>query len=160
MSMNTLTNIDQIRELPRDQLLKLWRKNFRRKEPPRVKTLLWQELAYKIQSHHSPGWDAETQRLIQSVIRQNPTLPKTTSAEPNVTLTKTKRRPKQQLKEGTKLLRSWNGYTYEVTVLEGGKQFKFHDKTYKSLTIIAKLITGTHWSGPRFFGLNKITETK
>ena len=49
------------------------------------------------------------------------------------------------------LVREWNGRTYQVEVIDNG--YRFDGKTYPSLTTIAKRITGTHWSGPRFFGL-------
>ena len=52
---------------------------------------------------------------------------------------------------GTHLVREWNGRTYQVEVIDNG--YRFDGKTYPSLTTIAKRITGTHWSGPRFFGL-------
>ena len=52
---------------------------------------------------------------------------------------------------GTNLVREWNGRTYQVETLDSG--YRFDGKTYPSLTTIAKRITGTHWSGPRFFGL-------
>jgi hypothetical protein len=56
-----------------------------------------------------------------------------------------------QLKPGTRLLRSWHGRTISVLVSEAGYQFE--DRTYRSLTAIAKEVTGAAWSGPRFFGL-------
>ena len=52
---------------------------------------------------------------------------------------------------GTRLVREWNGRTHVVDVIEDG--FVFDGKTYRSLSAIAKRITGAHWSGPRFFGL-------
>jgi hypothetical protein len=55
-------------------------------------------------------------------------------------------------KPGTKLVREWQGKVHEVLALEGG-QFACGGKTYPSLTVIARQITGTHQSGPRFFGL-------
>lgn len=62
-------------------------------------------------------------------------------------------------KSGTKFIREWQGTVHEVLTLEDGK-FAYRGKTYKSLTLIAKLITGTHQSGPRFFGLRKPANTK
>lgn len=62
-------------------------------------------------------------------------------------------------KSGTKFIREWQGTVHEVLTLEDGK-FGYRGKTYKSLTLIAKLITGTHQSGPRFFGLRKPGDTK
>lgn len=57
------------------------------------------------------------------------------------------------LKPGTKLTREWHGQIYHVLVLEEGYQFQ--DRHYRSLTPIAREITGVHWSGPRFFGLKE-----
>ena len=59
--------------------------------------------------------------------------------------------PQRSVSAGTHLVREWNGRTYQVEVLDNG--YRFDGKTYPSLTTIAKRITGTHWSGPRFFGL-------
>ncbi len=55
------------------------------------------------------------------------------------------------LKAGTRLYRAWRGVTQEVLVLEGG--YSWRDKNYASLSEVARAITGTRWSGPRFFGL-------
>ncbi|MHB9129779.1 MAG: DUF2924 domain-containing protein [Armatimonadota bacterium] len=54
---------------------------------------------------------------------------------------------------GTRLVREWNGQRYEVLVTHDG--FEFEGRPYKSLTAIAKAITGTHWNGPHFFGLRR-----
>ena len=55
-------------------------------------------------------------------------------------------------RSGTKLIREWQGKVHEVLALEDG-QFAYGGKTYRSLTMVARQITGTHQSGPRFFGL-------
>jgi hypothetical protein len=55
------------------------------------------------------------------------------------------------IRAGTHLVREWNGRTYQVEALDKG--FRLDGKTYRSLSAIAKKITGAHWSGPRFFGL-------
>jgi len=55
------------------------------------------------------------------------------------------------LRSGTQLVREWNCRRYQVDVLEDG--FRMNGEHYKSLSAIALRITGTHWSGPRFFGL-------
>ncbi len=54
---------------------------------------------------------------------------------------------------GTHLIRVWQSDTHQVTVLENGYQYK--DRHWKSLSAIARAITGTPWSGPLFFGLKK-----
>jgi len=60
---------------------------------------------------------------------------------------------------GTRLIREWHGTVYEVTILDTG--FSFEGVIYPNLSKIASRITGTRWSGPRFFGLteNKANET-
>jgi hypothetical protein len=56
-----------------------------------------------------------------------------------------------KIKPGTRLVRGWRGDTHVVTVLEEGLEYR--DKRYGSLSEIARLVTGTRWSGPAFFGL-------
>ena len=57
------------------------------------------------------------------------------------------------LKTGTTLVRQWRGHAHTVVVREDG--FEYQGERYRSLSVIAERITGAHWSGPRFFGLNK-----
>ena len=63
--------------------------------------------------------------------------------------------PGGALKTGATLVRQWRGHTHTVLVREDGFEYERH--RYRSLTVIAERITGTHWSGPRFFGVNKRT---
>jgi hypothetical protein len=53
---------------------------------------------------------------------------------------------------GTRLIREWQGVTHEVTIEEKG--YSWNGECYRNLSHIAREITGTRWSGPRFFGLN------
>ena len=55
------------------------------------------------------------------------------------------------IKPGTRLLREWQGRTHEVMVTQDG--YHWQGSTYRSLSQIARLITGIRWSGPRFFGV-------
>lgn len=59
--------------------------------------------------------------------------------------------PPETAKPGSHLIREWNGRTYQVEVT--GEGYVMDGKTYRSLSAIARRITGAHWSGPRFFGL-------
>ncbi|KPK48310.1 MAG: hypothetical protein AMK72_07295, partial [Planctomycetes bacterium SM23_25] len=54
---------------------------------------------------------------------------------------------------GTRLIREWHGRRYEVTVLRNG--FEFNGRRFRSLSAVARTITGAHHSGPRFFGLQQ-----
>ena len=60
-------------------------------------------------------------------------------------------RPRLELTPGTRLVREWNGQTILVEVLEEG--FSHAGRTWRSLSEVARHVTGAHWSGPRFFGL-------
>lgn len=53
--------------------------------------------------------------------------------------------------EGTRFIREWRGQTIEVVALADG--FEWQGRTFRSLSEIARTVTGAHWSGPRFFGL-------
>jgi Protein of unknown function (DUF2924) len=63
------------------------------------------------------------------------------------------RPPTAKIKLGTQLVREWNGRHYRVEVAEGG--YRMNGECFRSLSAIALQITGTTWSGPRFFGLTK-----
>jgi hypothetical protein len=61
------------------------------------------------------------------------------------------RKKADKYKPGTRLVREWHGTSYEVTITERG--YLWQDQHYRSLSSIARNITGAWWSGPRFFGL-------
>jgi hypothetical protein len=62
------------------------------------------------------------------------------------------------LKAGGRLLREWNGVTHVVDVMPGG--YLWQGQCHRSLSAIARAITGAQWSGPRFFGLKEIKAGK
>jgi hypothetical protein len=61
--------------------------------------------------------------------------------------------PSGNLTLGTRLIRSWGHTNHEVMVIENG--FAYRGKAYRSLSEVAREITGARWSGPRFFGLKR-----
>lgn len=63
-------------------------------------------------------------------------------------------KPRTPIPLGTRFIREWNGKTIAVTAVEGG--FDWNGEVYRSLSEIARMVTGTHWSGPRFFGLKRV----
>lgn len=79
--------------------------------------------------------------------------PKGLRAQQIQQLRQAKRQSKSLYKVGTRMVREWQGTTYEVTIEENG--FSWNGERYRSLSEIARKITGTRWSGPRFFGLTK-----
>jgi hypothetical protein len=60
------------------------------------------------------------------------------------------------VRPGAVLVREWHGIHHQVNVLEKG--FQFRGKRYRSLSEVAREITGTRWSGPLFFGLKRWQE--
>jgi hypothetical protein len=56
-----------------------------------------------------------------------------------------------KLRPGGRLIRAWNGVSHVVDITEEG--YLWRGRRYRSLSAIARAITGAHWSGPRFFGL-------
>jgi hypothetical protein len=101
--------------------------------------LLVRAVAYRMQEVALGGLSSGRQRQLHQIARQ---LKETGAAV-------TPRRP--ELKPGTRLVREWQGQTYEVLVLDEG--FSWQGTHHRSLSAIAKKITGTAWSGPLFFGL-------
>jgi hypothetical protein len=62
------------------------------------------------------------------------------------------------MEQGTVLVREWHGTTHQVTILETGCGWR--GKRYRSPSDVARAITGTPWSGPRFFGLGRRREER
>jgi len=79
------------------------------------------------------------------------------NGETNASDVKSERKAPLVLKPGTRLVREWHGVTH--TVLVHRHDFEWHDQRYRSLSMIARTITGAHWSGPRFFGLKSRSVT-
>lgn len=144
------------------QLRTMWIEAVGRGEPPKVKVLLLRELAWYVQQSLRGGMDAQTRALLRSAIRQtrgeSVAAGQTESGghgrlkDPRMA----PRGPRPQLQPGSKLVRTWHGAKHEVTVLDGGKRYEYRGEVYRSLTQIARIITGAHWSGPRFFGLHRV----
>jgi len=104
--------------------------------PPRLGAVtLRRLLAYEIQSRALGGLSVQERRTLKAIaVRKRASEVNNATAAP-----------------GTHLVREWNGRTYRVVVTETG--YVLDGATYRSLSAVAKRITGTAWSGPRFFGL-------
>ena len=102
------------------------------------RALLIRAIAYQLQEKASPGLKPATQRLLDR-IADNPSkdAPRSIS-QPLATA-------------GTVLIRQWRGVSHRVTVLD--TDVVYQGRRYKSLSEVAREITGTRWSGPLFFGL-------
>ena len=135
-ALSRLPTLD-IRELREE-----WRFLYKADASPHLsRELLIRAVAYRMQEVALGGLRPEPQRQLRQIAQEL----KQTGA------TTIHLRP--QLKPGTRLLREWQGRTYEVVVLDDG--FFWQGTHYRSLSAIARKITGTPWSGPLFFGLKQ-----
>ncbi len=117
----------------------------RQQPPPHLpRHLLFAVLAYRLQADALGDLDFATARLLRQVATDGGT------AEA-ARLTEAFDRRRTEFKPGTILTREWNAKSYRVMVVDEG--FALNGKTYDSLSKVAFAITGTHWNGPRFFGL-------
>src|SRR6516164_686554 len=119
-----------------------WRRLHRTPPPMRLsRDLLIRGITYKLQERLLGGlsWS-----ILRKLERQ------TIGSEASNTK---KPVPPISLKAGTRLIREWRGVTHTVLVHADG--FEWSGLRYRSLTLVAREITGAHWSGPRFFGLRK-----
>ena len=123
-----------------DGLRREWRRLFRSHPPRHIRRdLLVLAIAWKLQEKVYGGLTAAEKRKLAGVaeeLRKNGDLSES---------------PAIRLKPGLRLVREWRGETHDVLVLEDG--FEWNGERRRSLSAIAREITGTHWSGPRFFGL-------
>jgi hypothetical protein len=122
------------------ELRQQWRVLYKAEASPHLsRELLVRAVAYRMQEIALGGLGPGRQRQLHQIAQQF----KQTGAA------NTPRRP--ELKPGTRLVREWQGQTYEVLVLDDG--FSWQGTQHRSLSAIARKITGTAWSGPLFFGL-------
>ena len=134
--------IARLRDLGVSELRSRWHTVFGRQSPPHLpRHLLFRVLAYRLQADQLGDLDAETVRLLD----------RSGSPEKAGQRAVSMGQRTAELRPGTMLGREWNGQMHRVAVLTEG--FAWNGKTYRSLTKVAFAITGTRWSGPKFFGL-------
>ena len=127
-------------ELDLGELRQQWRILYKTDASPHLsRALLVRAVAYRMQEAALGGLRPQRQRQLRHVAQQ---LNQTAEI---------RRRARLELKSGTRLVREWRGRTYEVLVLDDG--FSWQGTSYRSLSALARKITGTAWSGPLFFGL-------
>ena len=129
-------SVEDILQLDRPELLTLWRRSFGSDAPRNASVgFLQRALGHAVQVRIEGDVSLRTLKALQSVASGKVAVAGSAAA----------------LRPGVCLMRDWNGRTYRVDVVEGG--FQMDGKTYRSLSAIARKITGTQWSGPRFFGI-------
>jgi hypothetical protein len=131
--------LEALRDLSPDELRKKWRRLYRSQPPRLSRDLLVRAIAYRIQ-------ELRYGRLSKATSRKLAALGQTRGSR-----AQTATNGAQRIGAGVRLVREWNGRTHTVMVEEEG--FSYVGRSYRSLTAIAREITGARWSGPRFFGL-------
>ncbi len=130
---NVAKEVHALEGLDLHGLREAWRSRFG--PPPALRSpyLLRLALAWRMQAEAHGGLDRNTKDKLRKA-----EAPK--QSEPGLSL-------------GMRLVREWQGVRHEVTVVAGG--FLHNGKIHKSLSMIARAITGSRWNGPRFFGLRE-----
>ncbi len=131
-----------IQSLSRVDLLERWMTAYGRLAPKGIsRRLLEYGAAYAIQVKAFGGQKPVVRRKLERAV----------GSKRSARSSNNKAAPKTSLSVGARLIRDWHGRTHTVDVVEGG--FCYEAMNYKSLSHIAREITGARWSGPRFFGL-------
>ncbi|TPG58029.1 DUF2924 domain-containing protein [Roseomonas nepalensis] len=138
---DVLGRLAALQSAPTAQLKQQWRELFGKEPPPFNRAYLQSRLAYRIQELAYGGLRPETRARLEALGEQ--------LDGGNVVLRRI--RADSRPLAGTRLLREWQGVEHAVTVLADG--FEFEGRPYRSLSAVARHITGTRWNGWTFFGL-------
>ena len=137
----TGSQLEQLRELNPEELRQQWQILFDADPPPKLRSsLMAQGIAYRLQEKALGGLTPATMRLLERIA--DAAAARRQAAPPPA---------KIRVSGGTMLIREWHGTKHQVTVLKDG--FLYRAKHFRSLSQIARAITGSRWSGPLFFGL-------
>ena len=146
-----LEEIAALSDLPRSELADRWTAIYRTPPPPGARrVLLERAIAWHLQAEAGSGLSSEVRRRLDRLVSPG------SDNSGGVARTGRQDAPvkspllRKHLSPGTRLVREWRGRTHTVEVTVSG--YVWNGENYRSLSEIARLITGTRWSGPRFFG--------
>ena len=141
MSDQVLARLAALKTTPTPQLMELWRQLFVGEPPAFYRRYLESRLAYRIQELAYGGLKPETVRRLEKL-----------GEELDGGRVGVRKRPANDRPiSGTRLIRDYQGVEHCVTVRDN--DFEYQGRPYKSLSAIARAITGTQWNGLAFFGL-------
>ena len=141
MNNSILSQINDLKALSMKQLRQRWIVLFTTDPPPYSRGYLERRLAYRIQELAHGIDTARLERKMED------------AAKGRLGQKNMGRKSIERPVSGTRITREWQGEEHQVTVLPDG--FDYRGQKYNSLSRIAKVITGTVWSGPVFFGLKR-----
>ena len=136
-------DLDALAAIDLAQMRTLWSSRLERSYPPNLRSpeIFRGLLGYRLREKHHGGLPAAVRKELRRVEAKS-IAGKTDDLIPRLNI-------------GVRLEREWQGTLHEIDVVDGG--FRHHDVVYQSLSEVARAITGTRWSGPRFFGLKAST---
>src|SRR5215207_6587904 len=141
MTDTVLARVAALKATPTPDLKSQWRDLCGKEPPPYNRRFLESRLAYRIQELACGGLKPEAVKRLVALGEQ--------LDGGNITVRRT--RVDNRPIAGTRLIREWQGVEHCVTVLQGG--YEYQGRPYKSLSAVARAITGTRWNGWVFFGL-------
>ncbi len=145
------SEVDALADLDLSALRQRWLEVYGSAAPARMsRQLLVQAIAYRLQEKAIGGLPRALRMRLDNGGTYN---------EGTAKSNRTRLSVQRRVKPGTQFLREWQGRTHKVTATEDGL-FLYRGKVYRSLSTIARTITGTRWSGPTFFGLNQNKEPR
>jgi hypothetical protein len=154
--MDIPREIEKLRAMKVPGLVERYREVFDKEPRVKHKAWLWKRIAWKIQEQKYGGLSRAAQRRLEELIAEID-LP---IKEHQRSVTGAKLRP-EKLGEpmvGTILVRKWREQEIRVVVLENG--YEWNDVVYRSLSAVAKAVTGSHWNGRLFFRLTERRKAK
>jgi hypothetical protein len=140
MTRRSYLTLERLSELPLDMLKAEWARRYGAPAPNLSPELLRLGVGYKLQEQRHGGLSRSTRSLLRQFAARSPE-------------NGPKRPLPHKLLPGTRLVRDWHGVGHTVVVLDKG--FEYDGRHWKSLSAIARVITGAHWNGPLFFGLSE-----
>lgn len=141
MTDTVLARLAALKTTPTADLKKQWRDLFETEPPPYNRTFIETRLAYRIQELAHGGLKPQTRARLAALAEQFD----------DGKAKRRQRRGDDRPVAGTQLIREWQGVEHVVTVVVDG--FEHEGRRYRSLSSVARAITGTQWNGPLFFGL-------
>jgi hypothetical protein len=144
MTESVLARVAAIKAMPTPELKTMWRDLFGGEPPPYNRRFLESRLAYRVQELAYGGLKPETVKRLEALARG------VEETNPVMRRIRTDQKPIS----GTRLIREWQGVEHVVTVRDDG--YEYRGAPYKSLSSIARAVTGTRWNGWVFFGLKSM----
>lgn len=154
MKQTVLKQLTELPNLTTPQLKERWQELFGSDPPQYNRTFLIKRLAYRIQELAYGGLSNEIKQKLNDVL----------DATGHDELASPRGKPEKRIGTnnlpvvGTSLVREWNDQRVEVTVVDGG--YQWDGRFFRSLSAVAREVTGTNWNGPAFFGLRNKKKLK